>query len=678
MRRALLFSLFWCGMAQVNAQWIADPTVNNPVVTVAQKGTTSISGYATAPDNDGGMFIVWIDSRNSATSGDDIFVTRLKKDGTIAAGFNAAGNVVCNAAGNQSNVAVVPDGSGGVNIVWQDARNNASTSSDIYGLKIKGDGTRLGPENGFLISGTSFGENSPALATVGTDKVAVVWRYTGTSTGVDLAMNFADFATQTVLLASNVQVSEKTGTQSNQVIIADGSGSAIIVWTDGRVSNQNIHLYGQKINQTGALLWGAAGSEADGLQLTNATGNALLPQIVSDGAGGAVVAFGSTRVATDNANIYALRIDASGANVWAENGVNVCVAATNQANARLVKSGNRYIVAWADRRESTNPPANSNNNDIFVQSLNAADGSTNWTADGVQLTKLINNQPNSTTDGFEMIEDGLGGAYVIWDDGRNGTSNLDVYAQYVKTGGTLSWAENGMAVATLSGANQNWPRAVISENEKVMVIFRDGRTNTSAEIFASLIEPSGVLPVEFLNISARPFDKGAEVIWNTALESGLSHYEVERSRDGNGFSAIGEVKAQLGNSSNEYSFIDAQAFTGTNYYRVKSVDKDGKFKFSPVVKAAIEPIANDKKLLIYPNPARGSVTVQLNKNVPSGLYIIRLVDAAGRIAMQQQINYSGSSSAIGISLTKTGRGNYKLQIVSITGKVVSTEALIIH
>ena len=159
------------------------------------------------------------------------------------------------------------------------------------------------------------------------------------------------------------------------------------------------------------------------------------------------------------------------------------------------------------------------------------------------------------------------------DDGRNGTSNLDVYAQYVKTGGTLSWAENGMAVATLSGANQNWPRAVISENEKVMVIFRDGRTNTSAEIFASLIEPSGVLPVEFLNISARPFDKGAEVIWNTALESGLSHYEVERSRDGNGFSAIGEVKAQLGNSSNEYSFIDAQAFTWTNT-TVKSVDKD--------------------------------------------------------------------------------------------------------
>ena len=678
MRKALLFSLFWWGMAQLNAQWNADPTVNTPVVTVAQKGTTSVSGYATAPDNEGGMFIVWIDSRNSATTGDDIFVTRLKKDGTIAAGFNAAGNIVCNAAGAQSNVVAVADGNGGVNIVWQDARNNATTSSDIYGVKIKGDGTRQGPENGFLISGSSFGENNPVIATVAADKVAVLWRYTGTSTGIDLAMNFADFSTQTVLLASNVQVSEKTGTQSNQVIIADGSGSAIIVWTDGRVSNQNIHLYGQKINQTGTLLWGTAGSEADGLQLTNTTGNALLPQMVSDGAGGAVIAFGSTRVATDNANIYALRVDASGANVWAANGVDVCVAATNQANARLVKSGSRYIVAWADRRESTNPPANSNNNDIFVQSLNAADGSTNWTADGVQLTKQPLNQPNSSTDGFEMIEDNLGGAYVIWDDGRNGTSNLDVHAQYIKTGGTLAWAENGMAVATLSGSNQNWPKAVISENEKIMVVFRDGRTNTSAEIFASLIEPAGVLPVEFLNISAQPFGKAVEIIWNTTLESGVSHYQVERSKDGTGFSPIGEVKAKLNTSANQYRYIDAQAFTGTNYYRIKSVDKDGKFKFSPVVKAAIEPIATNKKLLLYPNPARGSVSVQLNKNVPSGLYNIRLVDAAGRIAMQQQINYSGSGTALGISLEKTGRGNYKLQIVSITGKVISTEALVIH
>ncbi|MCU0376553.1 MAG: hypothetical protein MUF24_14695, partial [Chitinophagaceae bacterium] len=163
MRKTLLFSLLWMGIMQLNAQWNADPAVNTPVVTVAQKGSTSVSAYATAPDNEGGMFIVWIDSRNSATTGDDIFVTRLKKDGTIASGFAASGNIVCNATGAQSNVVAVADGSGGVNIVWQDARNNATTSSDIYGLKIKGDGTRLGPENGFLISGTVAGENNPAI-----------------------------------------------------------------------------------------------------------------------------------------------------------------------------------------------------------------------------------------------------------------------------------------------------------------------------------------------------------------------------------------------------------------------------------------------------------------------------------------------------------------------------------
>lgn len=374
MRKSLLFYLFLCGMYHGNAQWSANPTVNIPVVTVAQKGTTSISAYATASDNDGGMFIVWIDSRNSATTGDDIFVTRLKKDGTIAPGFNAAGNVVCNAAGNQSNVVVLPDGSGGINIVWQDARNSASTGSDIYGLKIKGDGTRQGPENGFLISGTSFGENNPAIASVSPDIVAIVWRYTGTSTGIDLAMNYADFSNQTLLINGGLTLVNEAGNQTNQKVIGDFTGSAIVVWTDARFGNSNIQLFGQKITQSGVMLWGPSGSEKEGNQLTNTSRNSLLPQIISDGLAGAVIAFGSTREGDANANIYAIRIDEDGKNIWAENGVEVCVSNTNQSNARLVKSGNRYLVAWADRRESTNSPAFSNNIDIFAQSLNQTDG----------------------------------------------------------------------------------------------------------------------------------------------------------------------------------------------------------------------------------------------------------------------------------------------------------------
>jgi hypothetical protein len=471
-------------------------------------------------------------------------------------------------------------------------------------------------------------------------------------------------------------VVNQAGNQTNQQVIGDITGSAIVVWTDARVSNQNIHLYGQKVSQSGVMFWGPPGAETEGKQLTNTVRNSLLPQIVSDGLLGAVVAFGSTREADTDANIYAIRIDEDGENVWAINGVNVCVAPTNQSNVRLVKSGTKFVVAWADRRESTNPPANSNNVDIFMQSLNAADGSPSWTADGIQITKLINSQPNSLTDGFVMIEDGLGGAYVIWDDGRNGTNNLDIHAQYVKTDGTLAWAENGMAVATLSGSNQNWPRAVISENEKIMVVFRDSRTNTTAEIYASLIEPSGVLPVDFLNISARPLGKGAEVVWNTALESGVSHFQVERSRDGNAFSAIGQVKAQPANSSNQYRFIDAQAFTGTNFYRVKSVDKDGKFKHSPVVKVAVEPDIFTQKLLLYPNPALESVSLQLNKTIPAGIYTIRLVDATGRIAMHQQVNYSGNSAAIAISLNKIGKGYYKFQVLNSAGGLVATEAIL--
>jgi hypothetical protein len=53
-----------------------------------------------------------------------------------------------------------------------------------------------------------------------------------------------------------------------------------------------------------------------------------------------------------------------------------------------------------------------------------------------------------------------------------------------------------------------------------------------------------------------------------------------------------------------------------------------------------------------------------------------LVDANGRIAMQQKVNYSGGSAAIAISLNKIGRGHYKFQVLNSLGSLVATEAIL--
>lgn len=676
MQKNLLFFSFCLMFGSAGAQWVADPAEGTPIISAAAKGTSSISAYASASDGAGGMFIAWIDSRNSATTGDDIFITRILANGTVGAGFAAAGNVVCNAAGAQSNLAMVADGSGGVNIVWQDARDNATLSSDIYGVKVKGDGTIDGPANGFVISNSNLNENGPVIGTVATDKVAVVWRYTGTAgTSTDLAINFADFATKSKVLTNGVTIADKANGQGNAQIVADGTGGALVVWTDPRISTSNANIYGQRISAAGTLLWGPVGAEIDGLQLTNTTGNSLLPQAISDGAGGMVVAFGSTRVASDNANIYAIRVDGSGNNVWTANGVNVCLATSTQSNARLVKSGSNYLVAWAERRESTNPPALSNNIDIYMQSLKPDDGAANWAVDGVPVIKQPNSQPNSQTEGFEVQDDGAGGAFVIWDDARISTSDLDVFAQHIKPDGSQDWPANGAPVATKAGSNQNWPRSVKSNDGKVMVAWRDSRsTSSNAEIFAALIEPSGVLPVHFLEVSATAQAKQVLVKWTTSQEQKLAAYEIERSANGTDFTTAGSVKARNSQGIQQYGFTDITPSAGNNFYRIKSVNHDGSHKYSNMVKVNL-PFVSDQKFQVFPNPAVAALQLQLN-NLPEGVYQVRFINAAGQAIENLRIRKAAGTQVFGLQVGKLAQGLYRLQLTNEKGEIISVQSLL--
>src|SRR6185369_3011710 len=98
-----------------------------------------------------------------------------------------------------------------------------------------------------------------------------------------------------------------------------------------------------------------------------------------------------------------------------------------------------------------------------------------------------------------------------------------------------------------------------------------------------------VVPVELTEFNAVATGKSVEVYWSTASEQNSAWFEVERKEAKGGFTTVGTVPA-AGMSTNvlHYGIKDADVQRGMVYvYRLKSVDKDGKYGYSAEVEVAV-------------------------------------------------------------------------------------------
>jgi hypothetical protein len=146
--------------------------------------------------------------------------------------------------------------------------------------------------------------------------------------------------------------------------------------------------------------------------------------------------------------------------------------------------------------------------------------------------------------------------------------------------------------------------------------------------------------------------------WSTENEINSSHFEVEQSTDGLRFEKIAEVAAQGGNVNNYSIAAENSSVTSTLYYRLKIVDRDGKFTYSNI--ARVSNTSKDK-LYVYPNPAVAEITISGMKK--SGMLL--LYNAEGKLIQQQKVNSMSTTMDIG----HHAKGMYILKYVA-DGKTV--------
>lgn len=456
----LLAPALWLPMVArpARAAWPHDPTVNVPVCTAISNQTNPVI----ASDGAGGAIVAWSDVRSGPNS--DIYAQRVNAAGV--AQWTTDGVAVASGAGDQSLCTIVSDGGGGAIIAWQDNRGG---NFDIYAQRLNASGVPQWTANGVALCTATADQQVPKIASDGAAGAIVVWQDTRNG-NTDVYAQRVSAAGVPQWTANGVAVCTVLNTQSGQAIVADGAGGAVFVWQDGRSGTNDI--YAQRANAAGTLLWPANGVSvcsaannqnspaliADGsggaivtwydfrtganpdiyVQHVNALGSQQwgldgapvcvdpnvqqFPAIASDGSGGAIVAWQDAR--NGSGDIYAQHMSAGGTAQWTVDGVPVCTAANNQANATVVSDGaGGAIVAWYDQRTVIA-------NDIYAQRLNAA-GVTQWTANGVAISTANADQINEA-----IVADGAGGAIAAWQDSRN-SGAPDIYAQRVEHFGYL-------------------------------------------------------------------------------------------------------------------------------------------------------------------------------------------------------------------------------------------------
>ena len=176
-----------------------------------------------------------------------------------------------------------------------------------------------------------------------------------------------------------------------------------------------------------------------------------------------------------------------------------------------------------------------------------------------------------------------------------------------------------------------------------------------------------LLPVAWLEVSARRVAAGAEVAWVTATETNNERFEVERAStaDFRQFSVVGTLPgAGTTQQARSYRLVDAELGLGPQFYRIRQVDLDGRSSRSPVVRLA-EGGPGPARVLVFPTLTHGDdlQLVALEGAPPAGAPLVaRLVGAQGQLLWQGQGPLAAVHAGCRAALLAAAPGLWVLQL----------------
>ena len=252
-------------------------------------------------DGHGGAIFAWWDI---STPDWNIFAQRLSADGMPMWHSNADSEnspiPLCTAIGNQGAPVAVSDGNGGVFFVWSDYRNDPQlyTRAQLYAQHITDQGEALWEKDGIPICELPVNQQQPHCIPDGRGGLIVVW-WDERNIFADIYAQRVDASGKALWGGENadsqdgIPVCTEAGVQRLPQLVSTGDMGAIVYWLDYREDfgdSTEDAIYAQRLDTNGNPLW-----EIDGIPVCSAPKEQISPQAVTTGLDAAIIVWSDAR-----------------------------------------------------------------------------------------------------------------------------------------------------------------------------------------------------------------------------------------------------------------------------------------------------------------------------------------------------------------------------------------------
>ena len=217
---------------------------------------------------------------------------------------------------------------------------------------------------------------------------------------------------------------------------------------------------------------------------------------------------------------------------------------------------------------------------------------------------------------------------------------------------------------------------VSNHNSTTILSDENGANNGSFLDYLVIAPVQGPVPVTFTSLSATKNNCAVSILFGAENEINVKKYDIEISKDGVLFNKTGEIDAE---KLIKYSYnfnINTAIASRYLYYRIKSVDYDGRFQYSQT--KVIDGLCNEPlSIKVFPNPITEQqfIFIKTTNGIFNGNYKVGMYDAAGKL-MVTNIYHFLNAPGFNFPLTKMASGQYLLKISNINNAVETFTTII--